>query len=685
MINCSNISSIYVSQEYGNDNHTGFFPDVNSNNQGPLKTIECALKKTAELRRIGARQPISIVLTDDIYFVSKPIVITNDVCSVTIRSNRDTSTICGGFKIKGFKEDVFNGHKCFSAEVPEVKNNNVWFTDLYVDGKRADFTSFPKNGFLTPESVENTSSELFASSKWFVAKKCDMEIFKDFKNFNDCFISYNHYWIDEHTPIKSCDIDSGKITFKYPSRFTIELTHPASAPEYKIENTAEMFENKNEWYLDRETSKVYYIPRNNDQTPENIEVFAPLAEKLFVIKGTKEKSAENITLSNLKLFCTKGDYSSIYERIDSDNNYIVIESGDGYASDPQSLCFAHGSVEFYYAKNCSVEDCTLSCLGVHAVTINNGCSGIRIYHNVMKDMGAGGIKINGGEYGCEKCEETHNNTISQNLITNCGNRYFAACGILIMHSYENTVSNNEISYLYYTGISVGWVWGYNESITHNNRIEYNYIHHIGQGKLSDMGGIYLLGKQPGTVVRNNIIHDVISRHYGGWGLYTDEGSSYILLENNICYNVTNNCYHQHYGCMNTVRNNIFVKSGANPVRQTRDELHTGSVLEKNIIVSDKEISYTVGDTESSGALYVLQGHENLHYNVNGETYITQTGDKKYTLDEYKSTFGGEDGSVIADPMFKDYENNDFTLCEESPAYKLGFRKIDTSNVGITIK
>ena len=28
---------------------------------------------------------------------------------------------------------------------------------------------------------------------------------------------------------------------------------------------------------------------------------------------------------------------------------------------------------------------------------------------------------------------------------------------------------------------------------------------------------------------------------------------------------------------------------------------------------------------------------------------------------------------------------DFTLCEESPAYKLGFRKIDTSNVGITVK
>ncbi len=43
--------------------------------------------------------------------------------------------------------------------------------------------------------------------------------------------------------------------------------------------------------------------------------------------------------------------------------------------------------------------------------------------------------------------------------------------------------------------------------------------------------------------------------------------------------------------------------------------------------------------------------------------------------------GFEFGTVLADPKFADPENGDFTLAEDSPAFALGFRAIDTSDVG----
>lgn len=685
MINHSNITSIYVSQKYGNDGSPGFSRYNTEELQGPIKSIEKALEKVAELRRIGANQPISIILTDDIHRIEKPIKIDNSVNSVTIKSSKNT-LISGGFRITGFKDDTFNGVSCFSADVPEI-DEGIWFTDLYVDGKRADFTSYPKEGLLKPDSVENESTRLSASSKWFIAKKEDIADFKNFKNFGDCFISYNHYWIDEHTPIESYDLETGKIVFSYPSRFTIELTHPASALEYKVENVAETFSNKNEWYLDRETKKVYYIPRDESQTAESIEVYAPLTDKLFIIEGEKEKNVESIIFQNLTFANTKGDYRSIIRSLNSETGEMVIdETGNGYASDAQAVSYAYGAIEFFYAHNCAIENCTLRNLGVHAITVNHGCSNIRICCNNIYDIAAGGIKINGGAVRSEKCEHTHNITVSDNVITACGKRYFAACGILVMHAYENTISHNTISDLYYTGISIGWVWGYKDNITRDNLIEKNHIFNIGQGKLSDMGGVYLLGKQPGTIVRNNLIHDVVSAHYGGWALYTDEGSSYITLEKNICYNTTNNAFHQHYGCMNTVRNNIFAKSGKMPVNVTRSEMHNGVICEKNIITSEDQPSYVVGYVpEARGSFQVLSGRDNLHYNFKGETIISNVGEKSYKLEEFKNTFGFEEGSIITNPMFKDYENNDYTLSPDSPAYALGFEEIDMSDVGARVK
>lgn len=681
MINPYNLTTIYVSQKCGNDKETGFSKQTDKTKNGPLKSIEKALERVAEMRFFGYLQPVTIKILDEEYTLEKPVVIKNDVFNVTIEPYKKT-LISGGIKIKNFKRDIFNNTECFSAHIPEISEKGLWFTDLYVDSMHAQFTRYPKEGVLLPESVDNNDTKLHSHSKWFIAKKEDLAVIKNFKNFNDCFISYNHYWVDEHTPIESYDTETGKIVCKYYSRFSVSSDYPASALRYIIENVAECFQNPNEWYLDRETSKVYYIPRENSQTPENISAYFPVTDKLFIIEGTPEKPVENVYIRGFEIAYTTGDYQS---RADGDPDFHP--EGDpnpAFASDGQAVAKAHGSVEIAFSKNCRIENCHLHSLGVHAIRIKEGSKAISVTENDITDIGGGGIVIFGSEDAENQLLHTCNNVISNNIITGLGKRYFAACGILVCHSYGNTVSHNDISDLYYTGISVGWVWGYKFNISNNNLIEYNHIYNLGQGKLSDMGGIYLLGKQQGTIVRNNLIHDVLSDHYGGWGIYTDEGSSYILIENNICYNLSCNCYHQHYGCMNTARNNIFVQSTEEPVKLSRNEMHIGMIFEGNIIVSEGTPVFRVGyEAEDSGSIHTIVSHGNIIYDrKNPEPTFITIGDEKFSLEEAEKLLGIDNNTIVADPMISDIDGHDFSISADSPALAMGFKPIDTKNIGI---
>jgi len=686
-----NITCLFVSQTCGKADNTGFSPET------ALDSIENALQVVRDIRAAGIRQPVSVKITDAEYIVKEPVIIDESISDLTIEPYTKT-TISGGVRLDNFKADMFNGVCCLSTFVPGVKVGKFWFTDLYVNGKAASFTRYPESDFLYAKDVENQGTQLYDHSKWFIAEGEDLNVIKDFRNFGDCFISYNHYWVDEHTPIESYDVETGKIVFKYISRFTIEPTHESSKLRYIIENVAEAFKNPGEWYLDRPSGKVYYIPREGEAL-ENIVAYAPLTDKLFIMKGMPEKKVCGITLRGFKFNCTKGDYRSQYIEVpgDKDNVYVFDDNFDGYASDIQSVCWGHGSIEMSYAHSCAIQNCKLINMGVHAINIKEGCDHIHITGNEIREIGAGAIKVDGGVLAMPEHTYTHNVYIRNNYITRCGNRYFAGCGILLKEAYECEISHNEVSYIYYSGISCGWTWCYEPSVNRDNIIEKNHIHHLGQGKLSDMGGIYILSEQPGTIVRGNLIHDVESKHYGGWGIYPDEGSSFLLIENNICYNLTSNCFHNHYGFNNTVRNNIFVHSNEAPVAITRGEEHTSLLFENNIIVSDNKPIFTiefVKDREGNNHYELMAKHfistRNLFFDINSDApeFLRMGNAKKhtcYSMTQARDEIHFDTDSVVSDPMFVNFENHDYRLKTESPAFKLGFKQIDMSDVGVIKK
>lgn len=649
--------------------------------EGDAVSIEEVLELVKALRKSGAMQPISIQLSAGDYYLQNTIQIGPEVSAVVIEPEKNERVrLIGGIRVKGFVWDTYNGVACVSAPVPrDREGKRLSFSDFYVEGKRAAYTRWPREGFLYPLDVESHGEDIlgkdaFLSSKWFIAKPGDFPT--GMKNPEKVIVSYCHYWVDEHSPIKSYDEESGRVEFLYPSRYNISGERGSfSAMEYYLENVAEAFGEPGCWYADND--RIYYVPTKDSAMPENIEAYIPTLEKLFAIQGDSgDRPVRHVVLRDLELLVTKGEHASFHLKESDD---LLARQGDvAYASDRQSVFMAGGSVSFRYAENCAVERVSLRHFGLYGICVEQGCSHIRLSRLHLYDGGAGGVKIYGGKAGCDPRDETHDCTVEDCRIDFCGRRYFAACGVLMMHVYCCTVAHCEISRLYYSGISCGWVWGYGDTLSRNNRFVKNHIHHLGMGVLSDMGGIYLLGRQPGTIVAENMIHDIYTKNGKGWALYTDEGSSFITLERNLCYNISENCFQQNYGAMNVVRNNIFYGAGEALARVTWQEKHISVLFENNIFYSQGQALFNFfGQKHMERGTVVSRG--NLFWDTTGR-YLYSL-DTEIDLKKAQENFCLEEGSRVGDPLFADPSSYDFTIAEDSPAYQMGFVKLDFSDVG----
>ena len=321
------------------------------------------------------------------------------------------------------------------------------------------------------------------------------------------------------------------------------------------------------------------------------------------------------------------------------------------------------------AQNISFENCEVSHIGIYGIWFRNGCKNNAVRHCLLSDLGAGGVKIGETEMR-DAAQQTASNAIDNNIIHGGGRIHHGAIGVWIGQSADNFVTENDIGDFLYTGISVGWRWGYAESLSKRNRIEFNHIHHIGQGVLSDMGAVYTLGPSAGTTVSNNCVHDIYSYSYGGWGLYTDEGSSNITLENNLAYNTKSGGFHQHYGRDNVIRNNIFALGKDAQIQRSRVEDFSAFTFEKNLIYSD-------------GAP-IFNGNWDKQLTTRDNLYFTTGNVEKLRAEIAARQKVGQDlGSIVADPLFADVKKYDFRLQPNSPALSLGFEPLHPERAGVS--
>ena len=633
---------------------------------GPLASPG-AMQLLARRLASGTRDSIRVIVAGGDYELAEPLVFTPaDSGQVWMAAPGERPVLSGGRSLSGWIVGEHRGQVCWSLDLPEVRRGDWIFTQLWVNGERRTRTRLPKSGFYRFTGMDGQPNSGFSFFHGPVRAEYRPEDIRAFHNIEEVSLVAYQLWFETHHRIKSLDEAAHVVEFQQPSLGSL-LDETGEFARYALFHVFEGLSEPGEWYLDRIAGRLYYLPLPGE-LPEQTRVVAPRLAELVRFQSSSDAAVADVRLENL---------------VFSHNEWSRSRDNVGAV---QAAADVPGAVVFDRSERCVLYGCEIAHCAGYGIEMLSGSHANIVAACTIHDLGGGGVKI------CHESLSVHEPAVGEDFVpearwfrrmaatvADCrihdgGHVYPSAIGIWIGNAGENRIQHNEIAYFAYTGISFGWVWGYDPSSRgFDNRIENNHIHHINHERLlSDNGGIYSLGLQPGSVVAGNHIHEISCHGYGGWGLYPDEGSSGILYRDNAVHDVTECGLCVHYGRFLTVRNNLFVRMGRDILGLGREEMSCGNVFEGNVLWFDQG---NLGERADRAAL--------THATRRNLIWKDSPGGVSWPLGslEAEQTAGRWIDTIEADPLFSDPRGGDLTLRADSPALAMGFEPFDWRQAG----
>jgi hypothetical protein len=683
---------LYVSTN-GNDGWSGGFAEPNSGkSDGPFATL---LRARDEIRKLKAdgelKGKVTVYVRDGIYELSEMLKLdekdsgTDDSPVVYRAYKNEKPTIIGGKKISDFT--VYKD-KILKADVRKQGFENVYFRQLFCNGKRMNLARYPNFDHNNPYG-----------GGWTYADGKPVPIYaevpgennhtlqykeQDARNWSrpeegEVFVFPRYNWWNNIVRIKSIDRENRIVTLVNDCSYPIRPTD-----RYYFQNLFEELDAPGEWYLDKETWTLYFMPPD-DVDPAKMTVYAPTMRTILELNGT-----ENVIFQGFTFECCEGT-----------------------------------AITLSNTKNCLIAGNVIRNVGDYrgsGVSVNGGSKN-GVVGNDIYEIGSHGVSISGGDRITLTPAE---NYADNNYIHHVGVFYKQGVGIAL-DGCGNRASHN----LIHDGPRMGIMFSGNNLI-----IEYNHIRHVNL-ETADTGAVYTGGRDwissRGTVIRYNYFHDIlgygqedgkwVSPHYA-WGVYLDDNAGGIDVIGNILARCIRGLVHLHNGRDNLIENNVLINGRLQQVeyngwtnKHPYWQSHLGTMVEGYESVKDQSAWKNMRnmDIHPNNAVLpdglIMTGNvfrRNIVYYTDPQAKLMSLRTVPFDHNEWDSNLywhqglplniplkdvpeseeweawqkmGKDQHSIVADPLFVDPKNDDYHLQADSPAFKIGFQPIPIDKIG----
>ena len=630
-------------------------PTNNGSKEQPFGSISKAIEKARELKQVNAASQVVINILPGDYHLSQAIHISPLLNGLTIQGT-DAKEV----RIKDSKPLQANWKQYNEHIYVTSVDGNFDFDQLVVNGKAQILARYPNYD-------EN-------AHYWqgYAADAISKERLASWKNPEGAFFHALHKgrWGGFHYKITGVDENGNAILKGGQQNNRGSRYHD----EYQmVENVFEELDSPGEWYLDKENNQLFYWPAEGvDLKQDKFEV--SVLKDLVQVVGTLENPVKNVTIRNISFENTQRTFMEEFEPLLRSDWTIY-----------------RGAVVFFEGTEmCKVENSIFTNLGGNVIMASRYNKNLIVEGNHIYNCGASAVSFIGdpsavrspsfnyGQYVDLKDMDTvpgpknelypRECLVVNNLIHRIGRTEKQTAGVQISMAMDINVRHNSIYDVPRAGINIGdGTWGghilefndvFNTVLETSDHGSFNSwgrdrFWHPNRRKMDSITtaipDMYTWDAIKTTIIRNNRF-----RCDHGWDVDLDDGSSNYHIYNNL---MLNSGLKLREGFNRVAENNIMVNNSLHPhvwFANSQD------VFKHNI----------VGDTYQDVGL--LGWGKELDYNF----FPTEEAMMKPQI------YNRDQHSAFGDPMFKDPANLDFSVAENSPALKIGFKNFPMDQFGV---